>query len=187
MNAIELLKQQHQNVLNVLKDMTENGNMDPDELRLLADELVAHMVIEEHIFYPRIRKLMRETIDESFEEHTVARFALARAMMAAGEEQKTRLKVLKELLEHHIEEEEEEMFPHVASRIAADELELLGRRMLLAFERAAEKGFEAFFPGDGAVARPRAPSPRAGLAKASRTRTKAPARGSSSARGMVSR
>ena len=85
MDAIELLKQQHENVIHALEDMIERGaEIDPNELRLLADELVAHMVIEEHVFYPRVRKLMTDLIKESFEEHIVARFALARAMTAKG-------------------------------------------------------------------------------------------------------
>jgi hemerythrin superfamily protein len=150
MNAIELLKQQHRIVLQTLKDMTEpGGTVDPDELRLLADEIVAHTLIEEHVFYPRVRQLMRPMIDEAFEEHTVARFELARALTAEGAEQKTRLRVLKDLLEHHIEEEETEMFPMVMKAIRHAELERLGDRMSLMFDRAVEKGFEGLVVSDG--------------------------------------
>ncbi len=112
MNAIELPKQQHQTTKDALERMSE-GDVDPEEMRLMADELVAHMVIEEHVFYPRVRQLKKDLVSESFEEHAVARFELARAMMAEGEDRKARLTVLEELIEHHVEEEENEMFPKV--------------------------------------------------------------------------
>ncbi len=147
MNAIDLLKQQHKKVKDTLETMSK-GNVDQDELRVLADELVAHMVIEEHVFYPRIRFLMKDMIGESFEEHTVARFTLARALMASGaEEQKARITVLKELIEHHVKEEEEEMFPKVKKAIAGGHLDELGERMQTMFDKACEKGFEALVRG----------------------------------------
>lgn len=148
MNAIELLKMQHQQVKEALEKMSE-GEIDEDEVRLLADELVAHMVIEEHIFYPRIQQLKKDLVSESFEEHAVARFELARAMVSRGEDQKTRLTVLKELIEHHVKEEEEEMFPKVQSAIPAEELERLGVRMEAMFDKAVEAGIEKLVVGDG--------------------------------------
>jgi hemerythrin superfamily protein len=145
MNAIELLKQQHRIVTKALEKAHKSGASNV-ELKRIADELVAHMVIEEHIFYPRARELMKEMVTESFEEHAVARFELARLLQAGGpEEKKTRALVLKELLEHHLKEEEEEMFPKVKKHVAAEELDALGVRMKEAFDSAVEKGFDAFF------------------------------------------
>lgn len=145
MNAIDLLKQQHSITKKALEKVHKSGGSNA-ELKRIADELVAHMVIEEHIFYPRIKELMKDMINESFEEHAVARFELARLLQAGGpEEKKTRALVLKELLEHHIEEEEEEMFPKVKKHIAKDELDALGLTMKDAFDTACEKGLEAFF------------------------------------------
>jgi hemerythrin superfamily protein len=148
MNAIELLKMQHQQVKEALEKMSE-GEIDKDEVRLLADELVAHMVIEEHVFYPRIQQLKKDLVSESYEEHAVARFELARAMVSRGEDQKTRLTVLKELIEHHVKEEEEEMFPKVQKAIAAEELERLGERMEQMFDKAVEAGIEKLVVGNG--------------------------------------
>lgn len=146
MNAIELLKQQHEKVTKALTRMSEGAPATSSEVRKVADELVAHMVIEEHIFYPRVKELMKDMIQESFEEHAVARFELARLIQATGADKKTRALVLKELLEHHIEEEEEEMFPKVQKNIDAEELTQLGAKMKQAFDLAVEKGFAAFFP-----------------------------------------
>lgn len=146
MNAIDLLKQQHEKVKKVLTKMSEGAPATSAELRDLADELVAHMVIEEHIFYPRVKEIMKDMVEESFEEHAVARFELARLLQATGTEKKTRAMVLKELVEHHVEEEENEMLPKVKKNIPEEELVRLGAKMQAAFERAVEKGFAAFFP-----------------------------------------
>lgn len=143
MNAIDLLEQQHEKTTDALDQMCEADELDPSELRLLADELVAHMVIEEHIFYPRMKELDEDMVDESFEEHAVARFELARVLIAEGEEKKTRIKVLAELVSHHIDEERSELFPKVRRSVPAEELERLGERMEAMFEKAVEAGFEA--------------------------------------------
>lgn len=145
MNAIDLLKEQHEKVTKVLTKMSEGATPNSSEVRQVADELVAHMVIEEHIFYPRVKTLMKDMINESFEEHAVARFELARLIQATGTEKKTRALVLKELLEHHIKEEEQEMFPKVKKEIPAEELERLGAKMKAAFDKAVEQGYATFF------------------------------------------
>lgn len=145
MNAIDLLKEQHEKVTKVLTKMSEGATPNSSEVRQVADELVAHMVIEEHIFYPRVKTLMKDMINESFEEHAVARFELARLLQATGTEKKTRALVLKELLEHHIKEEEQEMFPKVKKEIPAEELERLGAKMKTAFDKAVLQGYAAFF------------------------------------------
>ena len=155
MNAIDLLKKQHEKVKKVLEKMSEGAPATSESLRNLADELVAHMVIEEHIFYPRVKELMKDMISESFEEHAVARFELARLLQATGTEKKTRAMVLKELIEHHVEEEEKEMFPKVKKNIPEEELAALGEKMESAFERAVEKGFAAFFPTTASPGRSR--------------------------------
>lgn len=148
MNAIELLKTHHKQTKEALEKMSE-GEIDKDEVRLMADELVAHMVVEEHVFYPRIRQLKKDLVQEGFEEHAVARFELARALVSKGEDQKTRLTVLKELIEHHVEEEEKEMFPKVQKAISEQELEALGTRMEAMFDKAVEAGLEKLVAGDG--------------------------------------
>lgn len=64
MTAIDLLEQQHKKT-KALRTGFE-GKLDAAESRKAADELVAHMVIAEHVFYPRIRELMKDMIGESF-------------------------------------------------------------------------------------------------------------------------
>jgi iron-sulfur cluster repair protein YtfE (RIC family) len=179
MNAIDLLKKQHKKTKATLEKASE-GKLDAKESKKAADELVAHMVIEEHVFYPHIRRLMKDMVGESFEEHTVARFALARALTARGDDQiKARFTVLKELIQHHVEEEEEEMFPNVQKAIDAAELEKLGERMERMFESAVEAGLDALVTGASQdLRRPNG----SGLEANGATATKTPDRGARAAR-----
>ena len=119
MNAIDLLLEQHRKTRGTLAQLARAEHIDARALRAAGDELVAHMVIEEHLFYPRIRELGEDLVEESFEEHAVARFELARAMIADGEQQKARLSVLQELVDQHVEEEEKDLFPKVRRAIPA--------------------------------------------------------------------
>ena len=148
MNAIELLEQQHKKVKDALEKFSK-GEIEQAKAKEVATELVAHMVIEEHVFYPRIRELMKDMVSESFEEHTVARWELARALVAQGdkEKQKARFTVLKELIEHHVKEEEEEMFPKVQKAVAKEELEALGAKMKAMFDNAVAAGLESMVVG----------------------------------------
>jgi iron-sulfur cluster repair protein YtfE (RIC family) len=147
MNAIQLLKDQHKKTKATLEKGSK-GKLSQAESKKAADELVAHMVIEEHVFYPRIRELKADLVSESYEEHTTARFSLARCLNAKTDEEiKARVTVLKELIEHHVEEEEEEMFPKVEKGIDAEELELLGTKMEAMFQQAVELGLDALVSG----------------------------------------
>jgi hypothetical protein len=147
MNAIELLKRQHRRTKAALAKGCE-GKLDRREAKAAADELVAHMVIEEHVFYPRVRQLLPDIVAEAYEEHTVARFALARCLTArTSEETKIRFLVLKELVGHHIEEEERELLPKVEKGLPRAELEALGNRMQTMFDRAVAAGLDALVQG----------------------------------------
>lgn len=149
MNVIDLLKKQHVTTRDALEELEKRESIDPMELRLVADELVAHMMIEEQVFYPRVRELSSDLVMESFEEHAVARFELARTLIAKGDEQKARLKVLKELVLQHLREEETQLLPKVERAIPRSELERMGARLEPMFEKAVELGFEKLVVSDG--------------------------------------
>lgn len=99
-------------------------------------ELEAHMAVEEEIFYPAYLEAVRSKEDrrqafEAREEHALARRVLGELETAApgGESFAAKAKVLKDLVEHHAEEEEEEMFPTARRALSRDALRDLGRRM----------------------------------------------------------
>jgi hemerythrin-like domain-containing protein len=136
MKATELLKKQHREVRSLFKKIegTEDGGERRELLDQITDALKAHTELEESVFYPAIResgaKKAEEMVLEAFEEHHVVDLVLAEApdLDPEAESFAAKMTVLKELVEHHIEEEEKEMFP-LASKLGQDEREELGRRL----------------------------------------------------------
>jgi hemerythrin superfamily protein len=145
MKATDLLKQQHRNV-EALFAKIESG--EPEALKDLASALAAHMTIEHEFFYPESREVDEDAILEAFEEHSIAEVALKRALATDPEDDSfdARVKVLKELILHHVEEEEGELFPQVEKQIASAQLEALGAEMEQRFQEVLAKGYEAALP-----------------------------------------
>lgn len=145
MNAIELLEQQHDEAEELMNRL-EKGRGDRTEmLRELAAKLAAHMRIEEEIFYPRCREVVEKEILESLEEHTLAAFGLKRLCEIGTDDPSfaAKLKAVKELVLHHVEEEEDEWFPKVQKAFDRDELETLGAQMEERFQELVESGYGA--------------------------------------------
>jgi hemerythrin-like domain-containing protein len=148
MKATTLLEQQHRKVKALFKKL-ESGRSDPlPLLHELANDLIAHMVIEHELFYPAVQGIDRSLVTESFEEHSLAELALKRLLATDPEDEsfKARVVATKELIEHHVEEEEEELFPKVERKLGEEQLELLGKKMKARFAEAKEEGFEAVAP-----------------------------------------
>jgi len=142
MDAIALLKQDHQKVKQLMSDLektTERGVKTREELfgKLMA-ELTVHEKIEEEIFYPAVKeraetKKVEELIAESYEEHHFVDMIAAEitATPFDAEEWGAKFKVMMENIEHHaIEEEEGKLFPKVQRAFSKEELQDLGTRML---------------------------------------------------------
>ena len=137
MDAFELLKQDHKTVSGIfeqLDETTERGVKTRDELfTKLKTELDIHAFIEETMLYPTLKEA-KETHDitlEAIEEHKVVKKLLAEldTLPKDREEWGAKLTVLKENVEHHVEEEESEMFPDGRKVLSKDQLEELGTRM----------------------------------------------------------
>lgn len=137
MNAFELLKTDHKKVSGIFEELeptTERAVKTREELfTKLKQELDVHAHIEETIFYP-VLKREAETRDitlEGFEEHHVIKMLLAEldAMPVGSEQWTAKLKVLKENVEHHVEEEEGEMFKSAREVLSKEQIEELGTRM----------------------------------------------------------
>jgi iron-sulfur cluster repair protein YtfE (RIC family) len=144
MDAFELLKQDHEKVSGIfekLEPTTENAVKTREELfAKLKNELDIHARIEEQIFYPAIKQA-EETHDitlEAFEEHRVVKRLLSEleAMPVDNEQWGAKLKVLKENVEHHVEEEEGEMFPSARKVLSEEQINDLGARMEAAKKEA---------------------------------------------------
>ena len=137
MNAFQLLKEDHQKVSGIFQQLeptTERAEKTRTELfAKLKEELDIHAKIEESIFYPAIKQAAetREVVLEGFEEHHVIKTLLGEleAMPVDTEEWAAKLKVLQENVEHHVEEEEGEMFQKAREVITEEEINELGARM----------------------------------------------------------
>ncbi|MBK7863786.1 MAG: hemerythrin domain-containing protein [Archangiaceae bacterium] len=149
MKPTTLLKGQHRKVIAALRKM-ERGKRDLrlELLEEISNDLAAHLHIEQELFYPAIAHLDADLIQEGYEEHALAELALKRLRdtEVGAEAFRPRCVALRELLEHHIEEEEEVLFPKVERALDEDELAALGARMKARFEDALEQGFEALVP-----------------------------------------
>ena len=150
-SATALLKTQHRKVEAILKKLEGGRSEAQPLLDELARDLPAHMQIEQELFYPAVRKLDEDMVLESFEEHAVAEIALKRLLTTASEDPtfKAKATVLKELIMHHVEEEEGELFPKVDKKMAAEENQELGRRMKEMFDQASQQSIEPGIPKGG--------------------------------------
>jgi len=137
MNAFELLKQDHEKVSGLfekLEPTTERGVKTREELfTQLKQELDVHAKIEETILYP-VLKEAQETEDitlEAYEEHNVVKQLLAELDELPKDDETwgAKLTVLKENVEHHVEEEEGEMFKKARKVLSEEQIEELGTRM----------------------------------------------------------
>ncbi|MDI2142324.1 MULTISPECIES: hemerythrin domain-containing protein [unclassified Pseudomonas] len=140
MNAIDLLKTDHEKVkgiLNQLSDSTDRAlKKRADLLDKLELEITIHTQLEEQILYPAFKEAGGKEQDEMYyeakEEHrTVDSLVLPdlKSTDPSTPEFAGRVKVVKELLEHHIEEEETEMFPQARKLLGKAKLEELGKEM----------------------------------------------------------
>lgn len=140
MNAIDLLKDDHvrvKSILSQLSDSTERGVKKRTELLAkLEMEVTIHTHLEEKILYPAFKAEGGKEQDvlyfEAKEEHrTVDSLVLPDLKQTdpGTPEFSGRVKVVKELLEHHIEEEEKEMFPQAKKLLGKAKLEELGAQM----------------------------------------------------------
>ncbi len=148
MKATALLQSQHRKVEALLKKLESGRSEAGPLLEDLADNLAAHMAIEQELFYPRVKEVDADLVNESYEEHSVAELALKRLLATDPEDDSfsARVTTLKELIEHHVEEEEQELFPSVEEQIDEDELAQLGKIMKARFDEVCEGGFEAAVP-----------------------------------------
>jgi hemerythrin superfamily protein len=146
MNALELLKTDHQKVKELFKKA--EGNTNEKQQKQLFDqikaELETHAHIEETIFYPAVAKNedLKDMVLESLEEHKQVKTLLREMENLTSDSEKfePKLKVLMENVEHHaVEEEEGKMFPKVRKFMKSAELEELGQELESAKEKKVRK------------------------------------------------
>ena len=137
MDALTLLRRDHDKVKGILRELeptTERAEKTRTELfRKLKTELTVHEIIEEEIFYPTLKQhpKAKEIVLEGYEEHGVVDTLMGEleALPVDDETWGPKAKVMIENIEHHMEEEEGEMFDKARQVFDRSELEQLGAAM----------------------------------------------------------
>ena len=137
MDALSLLKEDHDKVKKLLEDLdstTERGVKTREQLfSKIKQELEIHEAIEEEIFYPALKDhpKTKELTLEAYEEHHVVDLVMAEIQGIPFDQETwgAKFTVMKENVEHHIEEEEGEMFKQAKQVFDEDELSQLGESM----------------------------------------------------------
>jgi hemerythrin superfamily protein len=144
LNALDLIKDDHERLKKMFKRalQTDDAGARGDLLHQIRAELVAHERMEEDIFYPALRTASEKATDivlEGYEEHHVIDLILDEMFNVPedADQWAAKLKVLHENLEHHIEEEEGEMFKRARKAMSDETLQELGRKMRQAKEAAS--------------------------------------------------
>lgn len=139
MDAISLLKQDHQNVAQIFEQFEKAGEKafktKGGLISKATVELVRHMFAEEQLFYPMARERFGTEGErlslEALEEHHLVKLLLKEleGMEPDSERYEAKVAVLKEVVEHHIHEEEEQLFPLAQKKLTKNELADLGEQI----------------------------------------------------------
>ena len=145
MNAIEFLKNQHREVEALFKRIESLGDKAGKDKKQIFDEIYekldTHARIEENIFYPEGREADEDMTLEAYEEHDIVRTLLKKIAKTSPSDETfmAKVTVLKEVVQHHVEEEEEEYFPECEKELGEERLEELGQELEEATEKAQSK------------------------------------------------
>ena len=137
MKATVLLKRQHREVEKLFATAlkTENEKSRRKAMEDIIHALEHHTQIEEDVFYPAVRDIgtrkATDMIGEAYEEHHVVKLVLAELpeVDPGAENFQAKMTVLKELVAHHVEEEEDEMFPMAEKKLGEDRSSELAEEM----------------------------------------------------------
>jgi hemerythrin-like domain-containing protein len=134
MDAFSLLKADHENVAALFEQLeSASGRQKLEIFNQIRTELELHAHIEEKVFYPALEQPAEthELTLEAYEEHDVVKKLLRELSRARtpNEEWEAKAKVLQENVEHHVEEEENELFPKANQVLGDEEIEELGEQL----------------------------------------------------------
>ena len=138
-NAIAVLKADHAAVKKLFAQEQRAANQDDEKkqniFHQIENALTVHATIEEEIFYPAVKKAREEHVQdevrEAYAEHQQMRNLIAQlARITPGDKTwEMKVKVLREDVEHHVKEEEGEMFPDARKFLGEKRLVALGAEL----------------------------------------------------------
>lgn len=135
MDALNMLMEDHRKVADLFEraEQTEEEQKKHRLFEQISTALEMHMHIEETALYPALEQheelqdISREAVEEHRQVKTLIREITN--LTDGSEKFDAKLKVMKENIEHHVEEEETEMFPQMRATLAAEELEEIGQAL----------------------------------------------------------
>ena len=147
MDATELLTQQHREAEELFSQFEQTS--DTSEQSRIAEtairQLRHHTAIEEEVLYPAMREQggkLKEQVLEDVEEHHMVEVMLdeLEGMDASDERFAAKFKVMTELVQHHVQEEEQDQFPLLSEEFGSQKLNELGDRMRERYEELESGG-----------------------------------------------
>jgi hemerythrin superfamily protein len=144
-NAVDMLESQHREVEDLFAKLekADRGDRKQKLFTQIADKLAVHASIEEEAFYPAVKaKRTEDILLESLEEHLGIKRVLADLidLDASDETFDAKTKVLQEQVEHHVGEEEDDLFPKVKKIFDEETLIAIAQQMALLQEELLAKG-----------------------------------------------
>jgi hemerythrin-like domain-containing protein len=133
LDGIQLRSEPEKSVFEQWRERTADINEDPKTLfSRMRDLILTHMNFEEKYFYPvlaDVKRLSEETL-EAYEEHHVARRSIQEIEMMAPDQiaWRAKNKVLQEIINTHVKEEEHRIFPHARRYLSDDQLNEMTRQ-----------------------------------------------------------
>lgn len=130
MNALELLKQDHQRIADLLADAKTYVDM-KRLFATLKNELEAHAHVEETVFYPEYQRheILKDLIEDAKSQHKLMQDLLDELETQDGPEFENSFQTLMAEVQLHFTTEENEIFPHVRSLINGPDLGALGKEL----------------------------------------------------------
>jgi hemerythrin superfamily protein len=125
----DLLKSDHEMVKGMINETLEKR--DASRFKEIKTNLEIHMMGEERFLYPKLREKDRETMNKSYQEHHVGKLVLheLKKMDKNGEHWIPKMKVLNDILNHHIEEEENQIFPESKRLLSTEQQDKIFTRL----------------------------------------------------------
>jgi hemerythrin-like domain-containing protein len=137
-DAIVMLREDHKEIRRIFREFEKAKDATTNKQQRLVDKMMKllkeHTYVENEVMYPRVREMVPDLEDdilESYEEHHVADLLIEELAVMRADDERFRAKtmVLIESVRHHIEEEENDWFPHVREALGRKRLQELGAEM----------------------------------------------------------
>jgi len=147
MTAIDILKKDHRKVDDLFTQIESEGSNKKEIFGQIYSELTLHAQAEETFFYPEL-ELSSETsgdVEHSYKEHQQVKDTLAELAGSSPNDTvwMTKLNELKESVQHHVEEEENDLFPKAEDVLGQTKLEEIGRRIEQLKKKSKDARFRA--------------------------------------------